>query len=78
MMISPVNAALHVPTASFLPDATAILHAFGPWVLVGIALIIFIESGVVFPFRPGDSLLVTAAVLAGPLGIQPWQVLLVG
>lgn len=78
MMIPPVNAALHVPTASVLPDATAILHAFGPWVLLGIALIIFIESGVLFPFLPGDSLLVTAAVLADPLGIQPWQVLLVG
>lgn len=70
----------HVVAASagLLPDAASILHAFGPWVLVGIAVLIFIESGVLFPFLPGDSLLVTAAVLAGPLGIQPWQVLLVG
>lgn len=63
--------------SGLLPDAASILHAFGPWVLVGIALLVFIESGVLFPFLPGDSLLVTAAILAGPLGIQPWQVILV-
>lgn len=34
-----------------------------PLVLVGLAIIVFIESGVLFPFLPGDSLLVTAAVL---------------
>lgn len=77
-LASPLSAPLHVAAASVLPDAASILHAFGPWVLGGIALIIFIESGLLFPFLPGDSLLVTAAVLAGPLGIQPWQVLLVG
>ena len=60
-----------------LPDVGEMLHAFGPWVLVGIGIIIFIESGVLFPFLPGDSLLVTAALTAVPLGIQPWHVLAV-
>ncbi|MEV8215680.1 VTT domain-containing protein [Leifsonia sp. NPDC077715] len=57
-----------------LLDASTWLHAFGPWVLVGIAVVVFIESGLLFPFLPGDSLLITAAILAPNLGIQVWQV----
>ena len=57
-----------------LLDASTWLHAFGPWVLAGIAVVVFIESGLLFPFLPGDSLLITAAILAPHLGIQPWQV----
>lgn len=58
-------------------DASTWLHAFGPWVLVGIAVVVFIESGVLFPFLPGDSLLITAAILAPQLGIQIWQIAVV-
>lgn len=58
-------------------DAASVLHAFGPYVLVGIALLVFIESGVLFPFLPGDSLLVTAAITSAGLGIAPWQIALV-
>ncbi|MFF9564782.1 DedA family protein [Leifsonia sp. NPDC014704] len=60
-----------------LLDASTWLHAFGPWVLVGIAVVVFIESGLLFPFLPGDSLLITAAILAPQLGIQVWQVAVV-
>jgi membrane protein DedA with SNARE-associated domain len=67
-----------LPAAVSLFDAASLLHAFGPWVLVGIAVIVFVESGVLFPFLPGDSLLVTAAILAVPLGIAPWQIVVVG
>ncbi|MDM7890004.1 VTT domain-containing protein [Curtobacterium sp. RHCJP20] len=58
-------------------DAASVLHAFGPYVLAGIALLIFIESGVLFPFLPGDSLLVTAAIISSTLGVTAWQVALV-
>jgi membrane-associated protein len=61
-----------------LLNAGTLLHAFGPWVLVGIAVLVFVESGLLFPFLPGDSLLVTAAILAPTLGISWWQILLVG
>jgi membrane-associated protein len=68
---------LTVPLAVHLFDAGSVLHAFGPSVLAGIAVLIFIESGVLFPFLPGDSLLVTAAITSAALGIAPWQVAVV-
>lgn len=48
------------------------------WALAGLGLIVFVESGVLFPFLPGDSLLVTAAVLRAELDIHAWQVLVIG
>lgn len=62
---------------SQLMDAGALLEKFGPWALAGLALVVFIESGLLFPFLPGDSLLVTAAILHEQLGFQLWQVALV-
>lgn len=58
-------------------DAGALLQQFGSWALLGLGIIVFIESGVLFPFLPGDSLLVTAAALHEPLGLSLWQVVLV-
>lgn len=63
---------------SNLSSPDVLLQGFGPWVLAGLGIIVFIESGVLFPFLPGDSLLVTAAVLRGELDIQTWQILAVG
>ena len=60
-----------------LLNAEALLQSFGPWVLIGIAVVVFIESGVLFPFLPGDSLLVTAAILSAQLGITHWELWLV-
>ncbi|GAB3946588.1 DedA family protein [Corynebacterium tapiri] len=62
---------------SGLLDAGTLLQSFGSWILAGLGLVIFIESGVLFPFLPGDSLLVTAAILRGELGVSVWQILLV-
>ena len=62
---------------SSLSNPEALLQGFGPWVLVGLAIIVFIESGVLFPFLPGDSLLVTGAVLRNELDLHVWQLVVV-
>jgi len=62
------------PSSIPLLDPSGLLHAFGPWVLAGIAALVFVESGVLFPFLPGDSLLITAAILAPVLGLSPWAI----
>lgn len=48
---------------SSLLDPAALLQGLGPATLVVVALLVFIESGVLFPFLPGDSLLFTAGLL---------------
>jgi membrane-associated protein len=49
-------------TPSFL-DPASLLEGLGPAALGIIGLMVFIESGVLFPFLPGDSLLFTAGLL---------------
>jgi membrane-associated protein len=44
-----------------LRDPSALISAVG---MVGIPIIIFVETGLLFPMLPGDSLLVTAGLLA--------------
>lgn len=44
-------------------DPSTLLHDLGPAALGVVALIVFIESGLLFPFLPGDSLLFTTGLL---------------
>ncbi|MGE2689204.1 DedA family protein [Mycolicibacterium pulveris] len=45
-------------------DPITLLGYFGTWALVGLLVVIFVESGVLFPILPGDSLLFVAGMLA--------------
>lgn len=61
---------MHVLSAmpAFL-DPTTLLHDLGPAALGVVALIVFIESGLLFPFLPGDSLLFTTGLLHQQLNL---------
>ena len=56
-----------------LRDPSTLIATVG---LIGVAAIIFIETGLLFPMLPGDSLLVTAGLLAsqtdGPVKLNVW------
>ena len=76
----------HMPVALLGFNLEDILISTGPWVLVVSAIIVFIESGGLFPVLPGDSLifalgmglslwlafpvLIVAAVAGGEVGYQ--------
>src|ERR1044072_5056208 len=49
-------------------DPIKLLSYFGTWALIGLLVVVFVESGVLFPILPGDSLLFVAGMLAA--GIQ--------
>jgi membrane-associated protein len=45
-------------------DPMVLLGYFGTWALVGLLVVVFVESGVLFPILPGDTLLFVAGMLA--------------
>ncbi|WP_203669102.1 VTT domain-containing protein [Cellulomonas pakistanensis] len=44
-------------------DAEHLISSFGSYALIGIVLVVFVETGLLFPLLPGDSLLFTAGAL---------------
>ena len=55
-------------------DPVNLLDSFGTWILAGLLLVVFIESGLLFPLLPGDSLLFTAGLIvaAKSADIEPF------
>jgi membrane-associated protein len=51
-------------------DPLNLISYFGTWALVGLLVVIFVESGVLFPILPGDSLLFVAGMLAAGSAAQ--------
>jgi membrane-associated protein len=60
-------------------DPEHLIHSFGTYALWGIAAVILIETGLLFPFLPGDSLLFTAGLFAGrgDIAMPVWAVALI-
>ncbi|MGX1809221.1 VTT domain-containing protein [Nocardia sp. NPDC055321] len=63
-------------------DPVNLLNSFGTWMLVGLLAVVFIESGLLFPLLPGDSLLFTAGLIAASKSTEiepfaPIEVLLI-
>ena len=66
-------------------DPAILLCNFGTWALIGLLVVVFVESGVLFPVLPGDSLLFVAGMLAAgtaqlakdgeQVNFQLWQLL---
>ena len=63
---------LLIRQAGGLFDISPWLSGAGPWLLVIVAAIVFIETGLLFPFLPGDTLLFTAALVAPAAGVPVW------
>ena len=58
-------------------DPTSLITGFGPYALLGVAFIVFAETGLLVGFLlPGDTLLITAGVLSvgNAFGVNIWVV----
>ena len=51
---------------------TDLLRSAGPLAIAIVAVLVFVENGLLFPFLPGDSLVFAAALLVVGMGIPLW------
>ncbi len=58
-------------------DPSQFLRSIGPYALIAVVVIVFIETGLLFPFLPGDSLVFAAAIVIGSLLVPLWVLILV-
>ncbi|WP_370745860.1 VTT domain-containing protein [Mycolicibacterium brumae] len=59
-----VETTAHLALMPDFLDPAILLCNFGTWALIGLLVVVFVESGVLFPVLPGDSLLFVAGMLA--------------
>jgi membrane-associated protein len=65
--LSTVTTTLLATNLALMPDflnPSILVGYFGPWALIGLLVVVFIESGVLFPVLPGDTLLFVAGMVA--------------
>jgi membrane-associated protein len=55
-------------------DPVTLIGYFGAWAMVGLLVVVFVESGVLFPVLPGDTLLFVAGMLAAGTAAQASEV----
>ena len=58
-------------------DPAQFLRSVGPFALIAVVVIVFIETGLLFPFLPGDSLVFAAAIVMGSIGVPLWVLMIV-
>jgi membrane-associated protein len=68
---------LHTSGIGDILNPAVFLTEVGPWALVVVVLFVFIETGLLFPFLPGDSLAFAAGVLLSFLGIPLWLLIVI-
>lgn len=81
MRVPPITTVPMLLPSWMDPDTliNGLLDQFGTWAVAGIALIVIIETGLLFPLLPGDSLLFTVGLFVGTGAIDMplWLVCLI-
>ncbi|MDO5746629.1 MAG: VTT domain-containing protein [Actinomycetaceae bacterium] len=75
-MLTLISAVCDSSVVDYLKDPelliNTLLHNFGGWMVAIVALIVFIESGVIFPVLPGDSMVFTLGILHSRIPVAMW------